>query len=182
MPLPVGSDVHRGTPAILMPVDAKTVRAVLASAHMTTIATAAGPIALGAGPVRITLAAPGGGTLASRLGELAPGQRLYLVLKNHCATEQPGVLFHLYLHLPPHAKPRQDDPHYVGSLNFFNAVKPDCAEATSAPFRSYDITALAQRLRSQNLLSDPTTVTILAMEPPATGARATIGRVELMAQ
>src|SRR5690349_15667765 len=67
------------------------------------LAVSRGPTALAGGPVNVALspsAALQGTTLASRLGALAPGDRIYLVLGDLAAQQQPGVLYHVFVDLP----------------------------------------------------------------------------------
>jgi hypothetical protein len=157
---------------------------------MNVIATVAGPVELGARPVRVTFnftadPAKPNATLAAHLAALRPGQEIYLVVKDLRVAEQPGVLYHLYLNLPPGADPRPHEAHYVGNLNFYNAVALDSpvAEASQSPsFRSYEITGLARDLQSKQLLSEPTTLTILPAGVPVAEAKARIGQIELVKQ
>jgi hypothetical protein len=148
------------------------------------LATATGPMELAGGPVSVTLSAPPGqqGTkLASRLSSLAQGERIYLVLREMAAQEQPGVLYHIYLDLPPGSSaPTKDDPHYVGVLNFYNAR----AEGSPGVFRSFEVTDLLRNLQKQGLLSDPITVTIIPSRGGVlnTNAKPVIGRIELVVQ
>ena len=147
-------------------------------------------IKLRAGSVRVRLAPsaaiPGGAqTLAARIDVLAPDRRLYLMLEGVCAMAQPGVLFHLYLDLPPGRAPARSDPRSVGDLNFFDAVRP-CDSSPSPlppyPFYSYDVTALLKRLRTARLLARNTTVTIRSSGTPAVDAMARIARIRLVEQ
>ncbi len=111
-------------------------------------------------------------------------QRIYLVLRDLRAAEQPGVLYRLYLNLPPDSQPEKDDPHYVGSLNFYSAVPPE--SNSSGPegglFRSYDLTTLLRNLQQREPLGDRTTITIIPSRVPATNAKASIGRIEIVEQ
>lgn len=159
--------------------------AAMARGQTTIISKATGPIALGAGPVRISLA--GAGTterksLASSLDKLEPGRRIYLVLRNLSTTEQPGVLYHVYFDLPDGAKPGKNDPRYAGSLNFFDVANPGVPRSDGASFRSYDITDIARSLKARHLLSEQPTVTISPAGTPAVEAKPMIGEVELVEQ
>lgn len=153
-------------------------------ATVEPLVTSTGSVALAGGPVSVTLSAPPsqqGTNLASRLGSLAPGERIYLVLHDMATQEQPGVLYHIYLDLPAGTgAPAKDDPHYVGVLNFYNAQ----AEASPAVFRSFEVTDLLRNLQKQGLLSDQTTVTIIPSRGGVlnTNAKPVIGRVELAVQ
>jgi hypothetical protein len=158
----------------------------LGPSDTTVIATASGPITLGTDPVGVTLVPPPelaarGETLASRLMR-ASGQRVYLAVKGLRTGEQPGVLYHLYLQLSPSAKPAKDDARYVGSFNFFSAGEFAGQAPNSAPTRTYDVTAVVQKLRDQRLLQDPITVTIVPGGSPAAQAKPTIAAIELVEQ
>ena len=135
--------------------------------------------------MRISLAGAGrteGESLGSRLDKLEPGRRIYLVLKNLSTTEQPGVLYHLYLDLPAGAKPGKNDPRYAGSLNFFDVANPGAPRSDRPSVRSYDITDIARSLRARHLLSDQPTITISPAGTPAVEAKPMIGEVELVEQ
>ena len=96
----------------------------MAAQSPQTLATSAGkPVALGAGPVSVTLTPPGAGKpLSARVADVAQGHKVYLVVKGLRSNAQPEVLYQLYLGLPPGDAPKTDGIHFVGSLNFFNAV------------------------------------------------------------
>jgi hypothetical protein len=144
---------------------------------MNVIATA-GPIELKAAPVQVSL----DGTLASRLDALG-GRRLYLVLQDIRTNEQPGVLYHVYLNLPAGSQPGENDSHYVGSFNFYNAVVTEQGgPPANARLQSYDITEIARNLRARGRLSDRTTVTLNPSGTPVSAARPLIGRIELVVQ
>src|SRR5712671_2699864 len=139
------------------------------------IAFVGGPVSLGSGSARLTLepvaeSSTAPRTLAARLGTLARGRRIYLVVRDLQVVGQPGVLFRLYVDLPSEAKPIRTDPHYLGALNFYNAAEPgrfDIPNEKNPMFVSYDITRVLRNLRAQKLLSDQTTLTIIASGTPA---------------
>jgi hypothetical protein len=144
------------------------------------IATAPGPIELETVPQRVSFAASLGKALET-------DQPVYLVLHDLRATEQPGVLYHLYLDLPPGATPEQDDPRYIGTFNFYDAIPIDAGEGKktatqSSAFFSFDISGAARTLRGRGMLSERTTVTIRAGGTPTPGAKPVIGRMELVRQ
>jgi hypothetical protein len=150
------------------------------------LSTAVGPFTLGSGAVRIPLrpvapATPGAGLLASRLDTLKQGRSIYLVVRDLRTELQPGVLYQVYLNLPAGAKPIKNDPHYVGSLNFFNAGD-EGPEPKADFFFSYDITVVARKLRARGLLSGQTTLTVLPAAAPLTASAPKIGRIELVEQ
>ena len=142
-----------------------------------------GPTALAGGPVSVTLS-PGsalqGTTLASRLGALAPGDRIYLVLGDLAAQRQPGVLYHVFVDLPADSAAEEGDPRYVGAVNFYSA-RPG---GSASVFRSFDVTNLLRGLQERGLLSEQTKVTIIPSRGGTvnTDARPVIGRIELVVQ
>jgi tyrosinase len=157
---------------------------------MLVLATSAGPMGLTDGPVRVPLsftvkAGTADNVLANRLATLGPERRLYLVLRDFWATAQPGVLYQLYLDLPPDVEPRRGDRHAVGLLNFYNGVPlADAAVplARQSSSRSFDITELVRDLEAQGLLSMETTVTIVPIGVPSPEAKPFISRIELVEQ
>jgi len=148
----------------------------------TSVIATAGPIELETVPQRVSLtASPGKG--------LETDQPVSLVLHDLRATEQPGVVYHLYLDLPPGATPEQDDPRYIGTFNFYDAIPIDAGDSDgretpgkSSGFFSYDISGTARTLRGRGMLSERTTVTIRAGGTPTPGAKPVIGRMELVRQ
>lgn len=153
-----------------------------------TIAAVEGPVVLSTGSARVALqpiSTTAQRTLASRIQALAPGHRIYLVLKGLQVVKQPGTLYRLYLDLPSDAKPSRNDPHYIGTLNFFNAVKSSGFGAPTTQnslFFSYDITATVKNLQARRLLSDSNTITIFASRTPNAESEPRIGRIELVEQ
>jgi hypothetical protein len=149
------------------------------------IATASGPISLGADAVTVTLAPSAAGdrevtTLPLALKSLRGDQHLYLVLRDLQASQPPGVLYELYLDLPSGSRPGENDPHYVDVFDFYNAV--GVAAPNPTRFFSYDITDVVKTLQARNLLSERTTVTIYPSGKPANNAIPVVGRIELVQQ
>jgi hypothetical protein len=154
------------------------------------IAFVGGPVSLGSGSARVTLepvaeSSTAPRTLAARIGTLARGRHLYLVVRDLQVGGQPGVLFHLYVDLPSNAKPIRTDPHYVGALNFYNAAEAgrfDAPNEKNPMFVSYDVTRVLRNLRAQKRLTDQTTVTIIPSGTPAIRSDPRIGRIEIVEQ
>jgi len=154
------------------------------------IALVGGPVSVGSGSTRVTLEPVAESTikqttLGARIGTLARGRRIYLVVRDLQVVGQPGVLFRLYLDLPSGAKPIRTDPHYVGSLNFYNAAEAgrfDTPNEKNPMFVSYDITRVLRNLRAQKLLTDQTTLTIIPSGTPAIQSDPRIGRIEIVEQ
>jgi hypothetical protein len=147
------------------------------------LAAASLPLKLGSGPVTVTLAPASASeemTLSTALKGLKPEEHLYLVLRDLKASEPPGVAYDVYLDLPPDAHPKPEDPHTVGTLNFYNSV--GVSAGNPGFFFSFDVTGTAKLLQSRNLLNSRTAVTISPSGNPAAHAKAVIGRIELLKQ
>jgi hypothetical protein len=139
-------------------------------------------IELGEKPARVALRPEGARTaFDARAQALSHARRLHLVFHGLRAEAQPETLFHVYLNLPPDAVPKDDDVRRVGTLNFFGAIRDPGAEAAGLS-RSFDITDLVARLHREHLLTDDTTVTIMASRAPVAGAKASIARVAVVEQ
>jgi len=153
------------------------------------IALVGGPVSVGSGSTRVALEPVAESTikqitLGARIGTLARGRHIYLVVRDLQVVGQPGVLFRLYLDLPSGAKPIRTDPHYVGALNFYNAAEPGRFDANekNPMFVSYNITRVLRNLRAQKLLTDQTTLTIIPSGTPAIQSDPRIGRIEIVEQ
>jgi hypothetical protein len=142
-----------------------------------TVLASAGRTELGAGWIHIPLTAQR--SIAESLQSLAPGQRVYLVLRDLRADAQPGVVFNLYLGVPASAAPLgPDDSRYVGTLNFLAAAPP----ASSGRQVSYEVTGQVAALRERKESLATIDVTVAAEGTPALGSHPTIGRMEILAQ
>jgi hypothetical protein len=172
-----------------------TSRPVLLAAErkQRRLATAkATPIALGAGPVSVSLEPlpdPDGTkpfSLTARVKTFAAGRRFYLIVKDLRAAAQPGVLYHLYLELPSGATRAKKDAHHVGVVNFFNAVRHGGHGAEpgkgSQRFLRFDITDLVKTLQTGGVLRDQPIVTIAPAGQPAAAAKPVIGEVTIVEQ
>jgi hypothetical protein len=158
---------------------------------MKILAKNAAPVTLGAGPVVASLA-PTGKSLAAQLDALAPGRSLYLVVRGLTATEQPGVLYSVYLDLPAGARPAENDPRKVGILDFYSARPPGAPNAPDAEspinrddekvFFSFNITPTVRALRQRGQLTDRTTLTLVPEGAPVPASKAVIGHLELVEQ
>ncbi len=157
------------------------------SEMLATSATKAREIALGAGPVEVTLMPPanGAGALASRLAAVKPGRKIHLVVRGLRADAPPEVLYQVYLGLPRGTAAKAEGLHYVGSFNFFNAVQDGKARSTKGPsprFYSYDVTDLVKILRERKLLDESVTVTIVPAGQPTPTVKPFVGEIALVAQ
>ena len=177
--MPHGWITRRGTALLLasLPV---TVGAVRAAAAPETIASTApaGGVVLNTGLTRLILS--GRMPVADMLDALPPGRGLFLVLSDLHAKTAPGVIYDLYLDLPPGAAPHAGWPGYVASLNFFGA--PQGPRADRPRRVSYDVTNALERLRGRRVLSRDLTLTIVPEQPPDPEAQPAIGRIDLVVQ
>ncbi|MFL5349592.1 MAG: hypothetical protein ACJ8AT_32755 [Hyalangium sp.] len=89
-----------------------------------------------------------------------------------------GVVYNVFLNLPPHAEPRADSPSYVGTLSFFGVT----AEARSPKSIAMPMEAPLQRLLRGGRAISPMTVTLLPTRPPASDAAPTIARILLVGE
>jgi hypothetical protein len=137
-----------------------------------------GTIKLGAEPIHLRLGDASVDNLARRAGD----ERVYLVLDQVRAKQQPGILYQVILGAADGDQPIPDTNKVVGHLNFFEL---------SHPFLSFDVTDHVQRLagtRGRKL--------IVTIQPAIGDARAeraalrreldeaemTVDRVRLVAQ
>lgn len=109
-------------------------------------------------------------------------RRLYLVLRDYRANAQPGILYHVFLALPPGTAGQAAEQHYVGTLNFFNAVPHRHGHDEVARTASFDVTDLAERLRAAGRLPEHPSVTIAPVGQPASMAQPVIGGISLIEQ
>jgi tyrosinase len=161
------------------------VNAMAAESFETLATSASKPVALGAGPVTVTLAPVAGNaaSLSARAATVRQGRKVYLVVKGLGTNEQPEVTYQVYLALPEGIAPNPDGPHYVGSLNFFNAMNYGEAKGGRDPrFFSFDVTNLLQTLQSSRSLGDVATVTIVPTSAPRASAKPMIGEIALVEQ
>ena len=149
---------------------------VAAQTSETLARSGTAPVELGAAPIAVQLAtsAPGE-TLSARAA--AKGRRIYLVFKGLGSDEPPGTVYQIYLGLPPGTAPVPDSQYYVGSLNFFNAVKRG-AETSDPRFFSFDVTARLGALQADQ----PATVTLVPGSPPRSDAKAAVGEIAIIEQ
>ena len=149
------------------------------SAQMSGQALAtANSVVLKGETTRVTLAGgadpPG---LLRKLADVVRHSAVYLVLDDLKAAEVPSVVYEIYLGLPAGTAPKADDPHYVGTLNFFAVAPPN----TGRRSRSYEVTPIAARL-SQGAPGDLSVTIVARPQAAETSAPPSIGSVALVAQ
>jgi hypothetical protein len=123
--------------------------------------------------------------LSAELEEISADQRMYLVIKGVHANAEPGTLYHLYLDMPEHAPLKHRDVWHVGVLNFFGSVPRSRAGDTAtedSAWRSYDITAMLRNLNLRNLLTDPTTLTVVRSREVEAQSDPTVNSAEIVIQ
>ena len=140
----------------------------------TIVVKAAKPVALAAAPVTVALR---GSALAARVDA---GRRLFLVVSDLRANEQPGAGYRVYLDLPRDAKASGRERYFAGDINFYNALIGGVGSADST--FSFDITEVARSLRGQKRLCETTTVTFIPDGRPSAKANAVVRRVEIVEQ
>ena len=148
----------------------------------TLIAAAPSAVRLKGDITRVLLAEPGGGAVAARLRALEPDRRVYLIIGNMSAAEEPGVPYRVFVDLAAGSRGDANSPGYVGTITFFNAVSLEGTppESKDTRFFSFDITRIVGRLQSKNLLTEDTTVTLEAGGEAAPAAHPQIGRLEIV--
>ena len=146
-------------------------------------------VQLGGQPVSVNMQAPpsaaaGLGDLVQMVRNLGPTRRLFLVLRNLSAIDQPGALFHIFLGLPNNTVPTADDSHKIGSIHFFDALGHGHAAAAGPQqkFFSFDITDLAKRLAAEGQLTTTPRLTIAPSNELETDARPVVGEITLIEQ
>ena len=135
------------------------------------VSASSGVITLGAGPTEVTLVAAADGrgasarSVATRLRSVEAGRQIYLTFTRAQAQAAPGITYNVYLSLPANAVPQgTSDPHYVGTLNFYNATSGRPLDM------SLNITSQVGRLLATSAIGDDVRVTVVpAGEPAAAG-------------
>jgi hypothetical protein len=135
-----------------------------------------GPIHLGAGPTLVRLLPSAeAGQLAKRIRTLPSSDQVYLVLQGINTNTPPSITYNLFLSLPDTAAASSGptDPHYVGTLNFFD----------SSPSRSvvFNVTDKIRTFGAAGVLGDRPTVTIIPAGLPESGAEPSVNKVKLVA-
>ncbi|GAB3102670.1 S8 family serine peptidase [Lysobacter terrae] len=149
------------------------------AARVTHRAGAPQGIALGSQTIQVNLR-----TVARPPHEAADdtGQpkRLYLVLRNFRANHLPGVVYYIYLQLPPGTRGEAAERHFVGPLHFFGATPHPGNPNIEGKTHSFDITDIAERLRAAGMLQGRPTVTFAPAGQPAANAQPVIGDIALV--
>jgi hypothetical protein len=159
-------------------------------ATQIVLARTDGPFSLEGGPLHVPMKAmqtrsnARARSLAALLERVQPDEHVLLVLRDLQAAQPPNIVVQIYLGLGEGENPTPDDPHYAGTLNFFNVVRPPGAEVAHAPaqFDSFDVTDVIQNLRTSKKLTDPVLLTLQPVGRAAEGSKPSIGRIDLVLQ
>jgi hypothetical protein len=114
---------------------------------------------------------------------LKPSGKLHLVLLGLGTETPPGVLYGVYLDLPPKATLDQKRSHSVGTINFFNFIGYENKEAKKSPHRrgiSLDVTDVARRLQLEGKLRDNPVITIAPIGKPKPEAKPIVSEIHLI--
>ncbi len=171
--------------AMLVALAALCLRGAATAAHAQPSAAMSGQILAAAQSVvlegdttRVTLAAGvDAAALRRKLADMVGGSAVYLVLADLEATDPPSVVYEIYLGLPAGTAPKPDDPHYVGTLNFFAVAPPNTARRS----RSYEVTPIVTRL-AQGPPGELAVTIVATPQGAETAAAPSIGSVALVAQ
>lgn len=127
-----------------------------AAAAGVDVVAASGAVRLASGTARVELSPPEG--QPSALAEAGDDEHLVLTLNGLMASRSPRDNFAVYLNLPPDTAPDPQGPHFVGTVNFFNAVGPQrgvsgmaAAEHHPAADQLFDVTDVLRRQRERGL-------------------------------
>lgn len=164
------------------------VAAVAAAAAIRPVAMSRAPIQLGAETTTVpleTMPLAGGRATApfpSHVEAIPANKRFFLVATGLKTDAQPGVLYELYLDLPPNANAQTKKDHYVGTLNFFGASHAGHGQQPKKDkFVSFDITDLSKRLQARNLLTAKPSLSIIPAGKPE-DAKPVIGDIKIVEQ
>jgi hypothetical protein len=114
---------------------------------------------------------------------LKPGGKLHLVLLGPGTDAPPGVLYGVYLDLPPKATREQKRSHSVGAINFFSFIGYESEEGKRSPDRrrvSLDLTDVAKRLQLEGKLRDKPVITIAPIGEPKRDAKPIVSEIHLI--
>lgn len=142
-----------------------------------------GALSLGDQPTTVKIPQPKSmslmGALSESLSQKEP--KVFVVLRDIYAKEPPGSGFGVYINLPEGTAPTPEDPHYVGSINFFNAtVMPGGDGMFMVDTYVLDVTQELKKLREAKGLGDDVSVTVAPFGMVAPGSAPKVGRIEFV--
>ncbi|MBF0372681.1 MAG: tyrosinase family protein [Alphaproteobacteria bacterium] len=133
------------------------------------------PITLGARPVAVQVAKAG----ASRTLSSVAARPALLVVASLSADQQPGVIYNVYIDLPPNASPAQARKHLAGTVNFFGATRHHDVSRKPTGL-TLDVTETVNKLASAGKLRAQPVVTFAPAGAPAAEAKPVVGGVSLV--
>jgi tyrosinase len=161
--------------------------AALAAAAVTKVTRAAaeGEVTLASERVRVELTpppSPTAGLTAATPRPIAPSgpsNRLYLVLAGIVAAPDDDSTYNVFLDLPEgQGNPPTSDPHYVGTLNFFNAAGHE-EHGAAGHKTTFNVTDTVKALQAKSQPSAKPSVT-LVRRGDAKGANPIVRQIYLM--
>jgi hypothetical protein len=114
-------------------------------------------------------------SLLKAVNGLTGEKKLYLIVRNLTTNIQPGVLYSVYLNLPPNASADVAAKHRIGTINFFNATGQK-----SDKFVSFDITSMLKALAKAGELEDEVKVTVIPDGAPTPDSKPRIGELNIV--
>jgi len=125
---------------------------------LATSRTSIGAIRLGPAPTEISLGDDALAKVAQWTGRAGASQRLYLVLDEVRARQQPGILFEVYVDATKGGAPHLDAAHLVGHISLFEL---------RYPLLSFDVT---ERLKALVAREGPGGKLVVTIKPSTGGA------------
>jgi hypothetical protein len=139
----------------------------------TLAASGPGPISLSAMRTVVTIK-------DAEPSHISPDHHAWLVIRDRASALPAAPSYDIFLNLPVDREPRENDPGYAGTLNFFDTS--GAASPGESHEVSYDVTDALTRLRAAGRLAGPLTVTFIADAPPDPRAAPRIGQIQLVSQ
>jgi tyrosinase len=142
-----------------------------------------GALSLGEQPLTVKIPQPKSmplmGTLNKSLGQSE--RKVFVVLRDIYAAQPPGSAFGVYINLPAGTTPSPKDPHYVGSINFFNATAmPGSKGMFMVDTYVLDVTEDLKKLSADKGLGEDISVTVAPFGKVNAAAAAKVGRIEFV--
>ncbi|MCR9256451.1 MAG: tyrosinase family protein [Alphaproteobacteria bacterium] len=150
-----------------------------------TDADSGAPIALGGTPTRVALEPAVGveAGLLSRMNRLsAAAQRTFLVLENISAEAPPTTGYLVFVNLAEGEETSPQSPAFVGSINFFNAVRMPGMDMKMTDSFVFDITGTLRSLAEAGRSDDAPVVSIVPTGPLDEGANPEVGSIRIFTQ
>jgi tyrosinase len=144
-----------------------------------------GALELGDKPLSVDIPQPKTMSLmgAVNKGLTAKEGQVFLVLRDIYAVDFTGSSFGVYINLPEGADPVPSSPHYVGSINFFNATAmPGSDGMLMTDTFVLNVTEELKALRDAGSLGEGMRVTVAPFGKVNPGSAPKVGRIELVVE